>query len=138
MVSSSAANPLTREIQFSDLGISFTPHPVTGKPVVKRNAQAVVGALKNLILTNRYERPYDPTFGSDIQNRLFENFDAVEAINLEEDIRLAIQNHEPRVDVQDVTVIGGLDNNSVSVNVVFFIINEAEPQELKIQIERTR
>lgn len=138
MVSSSAANPLTREIQFSDLGISFTPHPVTGKPVVKRNAQAVIGALKNLILTNRYERPYEPTFGSDIQNRLFENFDAVEAVNLEEDIRLAIQNHEPRVDVQEVTVIGGLDNNTVSVNVVFFIINEAEPQELKIQIERTR
>lgn len=138
MVSSAAANPLTREILFSDLGISFTPHPVTGRPVVKRNAQAVIGALKNLILTNRYERPYEPTFGSDIQNRLFENFDAVEAVNLEEDIRLAIQNHEPRVQVEDVTVIGGLDNNTVSVNVVFFIVNEAEPQEVKIQIERTR
>jgi len=138
MASSAAANPLRKEVQFSDIGVSFTPHPVTGKPVVKKNAAAITGALKNLILTNRYERPYEPTFGSDIQNRLFENFDAVEAINLEEDIRLAIENHEPRVEVQDVTVIGGLDNNTVSVNVVFFIVNEAEPQELKIQIERTR
>ena len=138
MASSAATNPLRKEAQFTDLGISFTPHPVTGKPVTKKNAEAVKGALKNLIFTNRYERPYEPTFGSDIRNRLFENFDAVEAINLEEDIRLAIENHEPRVEVQDVTVIGGLDNNTVSVNVVFFIVNDAEPQELKIQIERTR
>lgn len=138
MVSSSAANPLTKQIQFSDLGISFTAHPVTGKPIVKKNEQAIIGALKNLVLTNRYERPYEPTFGSDIRNRLFENFDAVEAINLEEDIRLAIENHEPRVQVQDITVVGGLDNNTLSVQIVFFIVNEAQPQELQIQIERTR
>lgn len=133
-----SANPLTKEVKFTDLGISFAPHPVTGKPVIKKNADAIIGALKNIVLTNRYERPYEPVFGSDIQNRLFENFDAVEAINLEQDVRLAIQNHEPRVEVQDIIIQGGLDNNTMSVHIVFFIVNESEPQEIKIQIERTR
>ena len=79
---SGSVNPITNELQFSDLSITFTPHPVTGKPVVKKNAEAVKNALKNLIYTNRFERPYEPAFGSDIRNRLFENFDPVEAVNL--------------------------------------------------------
>jgi phage baseplate assembly protein W len=134
----SAANPLTNELQFSDLGITFTPHPVTGRPVIKKNAQAVIGALKNLIFTNRFERPYEPTFGSDIRNRLFENFDAVEAVNLEEDIRLAIENFEPRVEINEIKVIGGPDNNTVSVYVSFFIVNQADPEVLQLDIERIR
>ena len=133
-----SANPLGREVQFSDLSIAFTPHPVTGKPATKKNAQAVTGALKNLILTNRFERPYEPAFGSDIRNRLFENFDPVEAVNMEEDIKLAISNYEPRVEVNEIKVVGGPDNNTVSVYVSFFIINQAEPEVLQIEIERVR
>lgn len=134
----SAANPLTNELQFSDLGITFTPHPVTGRPVVKKNAQAVIGALKNLIYTNRFERPYEPTYGSDIRNRLFENFDPVEAVNIEEDIKLAISNHEPRVNVNEVRVIGSPDDNVIRVYISFFIINQAQPEELQLNIERIR
>ena len=134
----SAANPLTNEIKFSDLSIAFTPHPVTGRPVVKKNAQAIVGALKNLILTNQFERPYEPAFGSNIRNRLFENFDPVEAVNLEEDIRLAIGNFEPRVEINEIKVINSADNNTVSVNISFFIVNQADPEVLQLDIERVR
>lgn len=133
-----ATSPLRREVQFSDLSVSFTPHPVNGKPATKKNANAVIGALKNLILTNRFERPYEPTFGSDVRNRLFENFDPVEAVNLEEDIKLAIANHEPRVNVNEVRVIGSPDLNTISVYVNFFIVNQAQPEELQLNIERIR
>ena len=134
----SAANPLTNEIQFSDLGITFTPHPVTGKPVTKKNASAIEGALKNLILTKQFERPYEPAFGSNIRNRLFENFDPVEAVNLEEDIKLAIENFEPRVEINEIKVIGGSDNNSVSIHISFFIVNQANPEVIQLDIERIR
>lgn len=137
-MASGATNPIIREVQFSDLSVSFTPHPSTKKPAVKKNANAIVGALKNLILTNRYERPYEPAFGSDIRNRLFENFDPVEAINLEEDIRLAISNYEPRVNVNNVKVIGSPDLNTVSVYIEFFIVNQAQPEALQLTIERIR
>jgi len=133
-----ATSPLRREVQFSDLSVSFTPHPVNGKPTVKKNAAAITGALKNLILTNRFERPYEPTFGSDIRSRLFENFDPVEAVNLEEDIKLAITNYEPRVNVNEVRVIGSPDQNTVSVYLTYFIVNQAQPEELQLNIERIR
>lgn len=134
----SAVNPLTNEVKFSDLSIAFTPHPVTGKPVVKKNAQAVIGALKNLIFTNRFERPYEPAYGSDIRNRLFESFDPVEAVNLEEDIRLAVENFEPRAEINEIKVIGSPDNNTISVYISFFIVNQADPEVLQLDIERIR
>ena len=135
---SGSVNPITNELQFSDLSITFTPHPVTGKPVVKKNAEAVKNALKNLIYTNRFERPYEPAFGSDIRNRLFENFDPVEAVNLEEDIKLAIANYEPRVEVDEVKVTGSPDENTIAVTISFFVVNQAQPEALQLEIERIR
>jgi phage baseplate assembly protein W len=116
----------------------MTPHPITGKLTVKKNAEAVVGAIKNLILTNRFERPYDPLFGSDVRNKLFENFDNIEQVNIERDIQTAIENYEPRVRISDVTVIARPNSNKVDVGLKFFIVNDARPVEVGLEIERTR
>lgn len=138
MASSGSINPISKEVSFSDLGISMTPHPVTGKLTVKKNAEAIVGAIKNLLLTNRFERPYDPLFGSDVRNRLFESFDNIEQANIERDIQTAIENYEPRVTINDITVVARPDSNSVQVGLSFFIVNDARPVEVGLEIERTR
>jgi phage baseplate assembly protein W len=138
MASSGSINPISKEVSFSDLGISMTPHPVTGKLTVKKNAEAVVSAIKNLILTNRFERPYDPLFGSDVKNRLFESFDTIEQANIERDIQTAIENYEPRVTISDITVVARPDSNRVQVGLSFFIVNDARPVEVGLEIERTR
>lgn len=138
MSKTGSTNPLRKEVQFSDLSITMTAHPVTGNIAVKKNAEAVVGALKNVILTNRFERPYNPLFGADIRNRLFENFDLVEQVNIEEDIKAAINNFEPRVRVSEVTAISAADSNAVQINITFYIVNEVQPLTVGIQIERTR
>ena len=138
MSKTGSINPLRKEVQFSDLSITMTAHPVTGNTAVKKNAEAVIGALKNVILTNRFERPYNPLFGADIRNRLFENFDLVEQVNIEEDIKAAINNFEPRVRVSEVTAISAADSNAVQINITFYIVNEVQPLTVGIQIERTR
>jgi phage baseplate assembly protein W len=138
MASSGATNPITKEVQFSDLSITLTPHPLTGKPTILKNANAVAGALKNLILTNKFERPYEPLYGSDIYNRLFENFDPIEQINIEQDIRAAIANYEPRVKIDDVTVIASSSSNAVEISIRFYIVNEAQPIGIRLQVERTK
>lgn len=138
MAKSGSINPLTKEVVFSDLGITMTPHPITGKLPVKKNAEAVLGAIKNLILTNRFERPYEPLYGADIRNRLFENFDAIEQINIERDIITAIKNYEPRVSVTDVTVVAVPESNKVQVGLRFYVVNDASPIEVGLEIERTR
>lgn len=138
MSKTGSINPLRKEVQFSDLSITMTAHPVTGGIAIKKNAEAVVGALKNVILTNRFERPYNPLFGADIRNRLFENFDLVEQVNIEEDIKAAINNFEPRVRVSEVTAISAAGSNAVQINITFYIVNEVQPLTVGIQIERTR
>ena len=138
MASSGSINPLRKEVQFSDLGITMTAHPVTGNVVTKKNAEAVIGALKNLILTNRFERPYDPLFGADIRSRLFENFDPIEQVNIEEDIKSAIKNFEPRVKINEVRVVASPNSNRVQIGISFYVSNEAQPITVGLEIERTR
>jgi phage baseplate assembly protein W len=138
MSKSGSTNPLRKELQFSDLSITMTAHPVTGNVSVRKNADAVVAALKNLILTNRFERPYNPLFGADIRNRLFENYDLIEQVNIEEDIKTAIRNFEPRVKVSEVVVIAAPDSNTVRINIEFYVVNESQPLTVGLQIERTR
>jgi phage baseplate assembly protein W len=138
MSKSGSANPLRKEVQFSDLSITMTAHPITGNVSVRKNADAVIAALKNLILTNRFERPYNPLYGADIRNRLFENFDPIEQVNIEEDIKTAINNFEPRAKISEVTVIAAPNSNSVRINIVFYVVNEAQPLTVGLQIERTR
>ncbi len=136
--SSGSVNPITNEVQFSDLGVSFTAHPVTKKLPVFKNAEAVKKAVKNLILTSRFERPYEPLFGCNIYDRLFENFDPIEEANLKKDIEQAIKNYEPRAILEDVIVRANYDQNELYITIRFRVVNQVEPVDLQVVIQRTR
>jgi len=135
---SGAVNPITNEVAFSDLGVTMTAHPVNKKPPVFKNEEAVKRAIKNLILTSRFERPYEPLYGCNIYNRLFENFDPIEEATLKADIEEAISNYEPRAIVEDTIVRANFDQNELYVTIRFRVVNQAEPTELEVVIQRTR
>jgi phage baseplate assembly protein W len=139
MADNGAAHPLLRDIVFTDVSTTFTPHPVTGKLPVLKNADAVKRAVRNLILTNFYERPYEPLFGGNIRAQLFENaadplLDAV----LEKQIRAAIQRYEPRASTSEINVRVDNDSNSIFITIKFMIVNERFPVTLDVAIERVR
>ena len=138
MPRSGAINPLTRELTFSDLSYTFTAHPVTGKLPTLKNEKAVANAVKNAVLTNRFEKPYNPYFGSDVYARLFENFGPITETNVRRDIELAIQNFEPRAEVLDVTVVARENYNQLDINITFLVTNQADPTTLQLKIERIR
>ena len=95
--------------QFKDLDLSFNIHPVK-KDINKHvDEQAVINSLKNIILTNHYEKPFNPDYGSNIRALLFENIDAITAITLEREILQTIENFEPRVSVSKVTAVPDFD-----------------------------
>ena len=58
--------------RYKDLDIFFTPHPVTGDITVKTDTDAVRRSVRNIILTNKYERPFKPNFGGSLRDMLFE------------------------------------------------------------------
>lgn len=105
-----------------DFDLMFRAHPSTGKLLVKKGDDAVKQGLKNLLLTNRYERPFRPEYGGDVRKRLFDNFDTVFATDYENQITTAIKNYEPRAvlpETDGVIVSENRDGNQLYITVKF-------------------
>ena len=130
--------PVRNEVQYRDFDIRFLANPITGQLSILKNNAAVKRALRNLILTERFERPFRPNFGSTVTQYLFENFDTLTISNIKDSIRRAIADHEPRVELLDVRVNGNPDQNSLQVTIYFRVQNQAEPDELSLVLERIR
>lgn len=135
---SGAVNPNTKQLIYSDLNYTFTPHPVTGKLPVLKNEEAVKRAIKNLILTNRFERPYEPLFGGNILALLFENSDPFLEFNIKKQIETTIKNFEPRAILRKVDVVSIEERNEVQIDILFSIANQKNPVELTVILERVR
>lgn len=124
--------------RYSDLDLNFTVHPVKKDINKHTDAMAVINAVKNLILTNHYERPFQPELGSNVRKLLFENLDIITAAALEKEITQTLNNFEPRVTVLGITVSPDFDNNSFNVTLQFNIINRTEPVTISFLLERIR
>jgi len=71
---------------FSDLDLNFKLHPVKKDINIHLNELAITNSIKNLVLTNHYERPFQPNVGSNIRRLLFDNLDSITAANIEREI----------------------------------------------------
>jgi hypothetical protein len=110
-----------KKVTSKDFDLSFRSHPSTGKLLVKKDDDAVKQALKNLILTNKYERPFRPEYGGDIRRRLFDLFDNIDRSDFESRLKTVIKNYEPRavLDSFSVSVKEYPDKNSLSVTISY-------------------
>jgi phage baseplate assembly protein W len=123
---------------FKDLDLSFIPHPVK-KDINKHvGVKAVINSIKNLVLTNHYEKPFQPEIGSNVRKLLFENIDELTSIALQREISQVIANYEPRASVSKVYVFADYDNNGFNVEVEFSIINQPDPITITFFLERIR
>ena len=57
---------------FKDINLSFKRHPVTNDVVTIRNEDAIKRSVKNIIFTILGEKPFEPNFGSVINESLFD------------------------------------------------------------------
>ena len=123
---------------WADLDLDFTRHPVTKDITKKTNVEAVKRAVRNIILTNQYDKPFHPEIDGGVTRHLF----GLSTAHTKHDIALAIQsclkNYEPRVIVDNVSVTGDLDKNGFNVSIFFTVINSPEPIVIGIFLERTR
>lgn len=123
---------------FSDIDLNFTPHPVTGDLVRRFDEQAIKQAVKNLILTKHFERPFHSELGSPIMSLLFEPMTPLTTLMVRRSIIDLISNFEPRVELLDVDVVSSPEQNSLYVTIVFKIVNTERPITLDLLLERTR
>ena len=130
---------VARERSYTDIDFGFRANPVTGDIALKRDEQAVKQSVVNILSTNRGERPFDPDFGANIRNQLFENFDPIVGQLIDDDIRSALRNYEPRVRVLNVGVDARPDRNSIDISVEFEIQSpEQTVTTVNFSVERLR
>ena len=129
---------IQKQLLFSDLNLTFNKHPVTGAVSVLKNRDAVKRAVRNLIMTNYFERPYNPEFGGNVTSLLFENADSMTEMKVFDGIKQAIANFEPRANLENLIVDLEPDNHNLFIKIIFTINNIQEPVELDITIDRTR
>lgn len=129
---------LTNEVFYKDFDIRFLAHPITGKLGIKKNTDAIKQAFVNLILTNLGERPYHPTFGSDIRRQLFENYTPFTEGKIRAAIDTAKKNFEPRIEILDISFGGDPDRNELKIDITFQPRNSVQPVTVTLNLERIR
>ena len=123
---------------FTDLNLMFTASPSTGDITKKVDEEAVKSALRNLISTRNYERPFHPEIGCQLFALLFENLTSVTTQVIRKTIIDVINKFEPRVIVLDVKLSETGDQNNLDVTIIFKIINTERPVTLNTSIQRVR
>ena len=128
----------TNSRRWSDLDLDFQAHPVTKDIVTKTDVEAIKRSVRNLILTNTYERPFQPEIDGGVVGRLFELATPILISNLQSVIRNTISNFEPRVEVISIDIKSNIDKNGFNVSIVFTAVNTPDPVTVEIFLERLR
>lgn len=134
---------ITRRPDYSDLDLDFMAHPNTKDVVKKTGVEAIKRSIRNLVLTNFYDRPFRPGIGSNAQRLLFDNITPLTANFLRDAIIEVIENFEPRAKLKmdssrGVVVTVDPENNGYVVTLTFVIINRGEPVTINMFLERIR
>ena len=112
---------------FKDINLSFKRHPVTNDVVTIRNEDAIKRSVKNIIFTILGEKPFEPDFGSVINQSLFDLNTNLSEIRITDEIKSSLLNYEPRIDNIEVTVQVAPDRNEMNCTVQYDIVGLPSP-----------
>ena len=129
---------VSRGKQYADLDLSLTPHPNKKDIIPLTDIAAVKNAVKNLVMTGKYERPFQPELSSGVNNLLFENATPDTMFMLKSYIRNVVSKYEPRVSDVYVEVQDDSDNNAYYVTITFNIVSVDTESEVQLYLERIR
>ena len=128
----------TNSRRWTDLDLDFIAHPVTKDIIFKTDVEAVKRSIRNLILTNRYERPFQPDIDGGVTRHLFQLSTPHTKHDVKSAVETCIANFEPRATVISVFVGGDLDKNGFEVTINFRVINTPDPVTIELFLEKLR
>ena len=127
------------EYVYSDFSLLFNKHPFTEDILMKYDVDAAKQALTVLFLTNQYEKRFDPKFGIGVSAMLFDLMTPITKISLLKRIKNQCAFYEPRVDIVDIDILDTLDDNSVTIDFYFAILdNPNNVETLTLSFNRLR
>ena len=124
---------------FKDISMSFKYNPLSGDLIGLKNENAIARSVRNIILTNPGEKIFDPNFGSNVSNILFETVDDITAVSIQDEIENSLKNYEPRVEIIDVIVDPDYDNNQFDVTISYQIVGiDIPPSQIEFALLPSR
>jgi len=124
---------------YADLDLFFGQNNTDGDVNQTYDAQAVKRSIRNLVLTNQYEKPFHPEIYSGVRGMLFELMTPTTAIIIARHVEDVIINYEPRARLIGVRAFPNLDRNEYELSIEFYIVNApTELVELSLILERLR
>ena len=112
---------------FKDINLSFKRHPVTNDVLTIRDEDAIKRSVRNIIFTILGEKPFQPNFGSAINESLFDLNTTLNEVRVTDEITTALVNYEPRISNIDVTVSVYPDSNELNCTVQYDIVGIPAP-----------
>jgi len=119
---------VSKKKPWRDLDLGLTVHPIRKDIIPLKDDAAIKNAVRNLLVTNAYERPFQPSLGANLKGFLFEPGDAITRINIKNRVSQTLKRHEPRIAVTKVDVIDRTEQNAYQIN-VSYTIKEYDTQE---------
>ena len=117
-------NDISRNVrQYRDLDLFFSRKQGSGDVNKITDIEAVKRSVRNLVLTNFYEKPFHPEIGSGVRDMLFENMSPITAVVLARKVEDVIENFEPRARLVGVRALPNLDRNEYELTIEFFVVN---------------
>ena len=128
---------------YKDISLYFTKNPVTGDVTEVTDIQDIKRSVRNLVLTNRFDRPFHPEIASRVRESLFEMFTPVTINVIRNAITEILTIYDPRVFVTAVEVADPeysyMDQNTLPIKIFFTLQNAPETlEEVNVVLERIR
>jgi len=124
---------------FKDISAIFEVNPLNDDLIVLKNANAIARSIRNLIFTNRGDKPFNPFLGSRVTQMLFDPMDPMSSTAIKAEIERTINSFEPRVNLQKVKVTPDYDGNQYNIDINYQIIGiDVDTQQLSFALELTR
>ena len=128
---------------YKDISLYFTKNPVTGDVTEVTDVQDIKRSVRNLVLTNRFDRPFHPEIASRVRESLFEMFTPITVNVLRNAITEVLTLYEPRVTVTNIVVADPeysyMDQNTLPIKIFFTLQNAPETlEEVNVVLERIR
>jgi len=129
---------VAKKRQHRDLDLNLSLHPIRKDIIPLVDDRAIKQSIKNLLLTNANERPFNLNSGANLRGILFEPSDAITRIRLRSAITQSIAAGEPRVIVQGINIEDRPDANSYNIQVFFLITQSNIESDLELELRRLR
>jgi len=117
-------NDISRNVrQYRDLDLFFARKQGSDDVNIITDVEAVKRSIRNLVLLNYYEKPFNPDIGSNVRDILFENMSPLTSVVLARAVEEVIENFEPRARLISVRAFPDLDRNEYELTIEFFVVN---------------